>query len=165
MTTFEFNSLLVEHSKSLKGFALTLTKDAEDAADLVQETVLKAIRYKNSFAKSTNFKAWLSTIMKNTFINNYRRNVLKTNFNKETIHVTQRSYNETEDKINTKNLQKMIDDLDDSYKVPLERYIEGFKYQEIADELKLPIGTIKSRIFLARNQIISKYSSKQKVVS
>lgn len=160
MTTFEFNSLLIEQSKSLKGFAYNLTRDSEDAADLVQETLLKAIRYKNSFVKSTNFKAWLCTIMKNIFINNYRRNVLKTNFGKETVHIAQRSYNETEDRINTKNLQKLIDELDDNYKVPLERYIEGYKYQEIAEEMQLPIGTIKSRIFLARNQIINKYKPK-----
>lgn len=159
MTTLEFNSRLVEESKSLKGFALNLTRDAEEAADLLQDTIVKAIQYKDKFVRSTNFKAWMLTIMKNTFINNYRRSKLKEAACKDYIHTTDTKYNSTENIINTKELQKSIDSLTDDYKLPLERFISGYKYHEIAEEMKLPIGTVKSRIFFARNKVIKNYSN------
>lgn len=158
MTTIEFNTLLVEQSKSLKGFALNLTRDSEAAADLLQDTIVKAIQYRSSFVRSTNFKAWMITIMKNTFINNYRRNKLKENSFKEIAYTSSNKYNSTENIINTKDLQRNIDALSDEYKLPLERFISGYKYHEIAEEMNLPIGTVKSRIFFARNKVMKKYS-------
>jgi RNA polymerase sigma-70 factor (ECF subfamily) len=159
MTTIEFNSLLVEQSKSLKGFAYNLTRDAEDAADLLQDTIVKAIQYRSNFVRSTNFKAWMLTIMKNTFINNYRRSKLKATAYKEIVYTSTNKHNSTETLINTKELQNNIDALSDDYKLPLERFISGYKYQEIAEEMNLPIGTVKSRIFFARNKVIKSYTN------
>lgn len=160
MTTIEFNSLLVEQSKSLKGFALNLTHDSEEAADLLQDTIVKAIQYRDKFVRSTNFKAWMTTIMKNTFINNYRRKKLKENSVKEITYTSDTKYSSTENIINTKDLQRSIDGLSDDYKLPLERFISGYKYHEIAEEMNLPIGTVKSRIFFARNKVIKNYTNK-----
>lgn len=158
MTIIEFNSLLIEESKSLKGFALNLTRDSEEAADLMQDTIVKAIQYRDKFVRTTNFKAWMTTIMKNTFINNYRRNKLKQNSFKEISYTFHTGYNSTENSINIKDLQCCIDALTDDYKLPLDRFINGYKYHEIAKEMNLPIGTVKSRIFFARNKVMKKYS-------
>lgn len=155
MTTIEFNSLLIQQKDILKGFALNLTRNKEDALDLVQETILKALTYRDKFANKTNFKAWLMTIMKNTFINSYRRNVMGTNIKGEIKITTSKSYNQIDSYINTKDLKIAIDKLKDEYKIPFERFVEGFKYHEIAEELQLPIGTVKSRIFIARNKLAS----------
>src|SRR5690606_36652372 len=73
MTKFEFKSMVSSHAESLKLYALHFTHDDEDANDLVQDTVLKAITYHDKFKEGTNLRGWLYTIMKNTFINNYRR--------------------------------------------------------------------------------------------
>lgn len=159
MTTVEFNTLLVEQSKSLKGFALNLTRDSEAAADLLQDTIVKAIQYRDKFVRSTNFKAWMLTIMKNTFINNYRRNKLRENSFKEIIYTSDVQFSSTENIINTKEIQKKIDALSDDYRYPLEQFIKGYKYQEIADQMNLPIGTVKSRIFFARNKVIKSYQN------
>lgn len=153
MTTLEFNTLLVQESKTLKGFAFNLTRDSEDASDLLQDTIVKAIQYRSQYVRAGNFKSWLITIMKNTFINNYRRNKLKLNAISEITYTSNNKLNGTESNINAKEIEKNIENLSDEYKLPLEKFINGFKYQEIADEMKLPIGTVKSRIFFARNKI------------
>lgn len=153
MTTIEFNSLLVRESATLKGFAYNLTRDSEDASDLIQDTVLKAIQYRTQYVRAGNFKAWLITIMKNTFINNYRRKKLKYNSINEIAYLSDTKHNATESMINAKDIEKKIQDLNDEFKLPLERFINGYKYHEIAEEMKLPIGTVKSRIFFARNKI------------
>ena len=95
--------------------------------------------------------------MKNTFINNYRRSKLKATAHKEIVYTSTNKHNSTETIINTKELQNNIDALSDDYKLPLERFISGYKYQEIAEEMNLPIGTVKSRIFFARNKVIKSY--------
>lgn len=161
MTTIEFNTQLIQQKDVLKGFALNLTRNREDALDLVQETILKALTYRDKFANKTNFKAWLMTIMKNTFINSYRRNVMGTNIKSEIKITTPKYHNQIESYINSKDLQLAIDSLKDEYKIPLERFIEGFKYHEIAEELVLPIGTVKSRIFIARNKLATHLKEKK----
>jgi RNA polymerase sigma factor (sigma-70 family) len=160
MTTREFNSRLVEHNDSLRGFAYNLTRNTDDALDLIQETFLKALLYKDSFTNQSNFKAWLMTIMKNTFINAYNRSIKGNRIVEEITALSSNSHNNTEIIINTKELNKAINALKDDYKIPMQRFIDGFKYHEIADELKLPIGTIKSRIFTARGKIANTLNEK-----
>jgi RNA polymerase sigma factor (sigma-70 family) len=156
MTAIEFNTRILQEKNSLKSFAVSLTRNTEDALDLVQETYLKAMTYRSKFEDSTNLKAWLFTIMKNTFINAYRRDTkIKQLISKgDEIALNrafkQNSYSNTESRLNAKEILKQVENLDDDYKIPFTRYYTGYKYEEIAEELHLPLGTIKSRIFIAR---------------
>ena len=134
----------------------------EESKDLVQETVFKALRYKDKFNEGTNLKAWMFTIMRNIFINNYRRKVkqntiIDTSENNYVINsspITAR--NDGENKMVMKDINNAIEVLQDEVKVPFMMHFEGFKYQEIADELALPLGTVKSRIFFARKELKKK---------
>ena len=160
MTAVEFNIRLVNEKQSLKNFALSLTHYTDDALDLLQDTYVKAISYRTKFEDSTNLKAWLFTIMKNTFINSYRRAVktkqlIQTNADMAMMRAWKDNYQDiTESRINSKDLLKKIEKLDDQYKIPFTRYYNGYKYEEIAQEMQLPLGTVKSRIFLARKQLM-----------
>jgi RNA polymerase sigma factor (sigma-70 family) len=156
MTAIEFNSRILSEKSALKNFALSLTHNLDDSLDLLQDTYLKAITYREKFEESTNIKAWLFTIMKNTFINAYRRNIKTKQLISKGDDVAlnrafkQNTYNHSDSRINAKEIIKQIETLDDQYKVPFTRYYNGYKYEEIAKEMHLPLGTVKSRIFLAR---------------
>lgn len=156
MTAIEFNTRIMNEKSSLKNFALSLTRNTDDALDLLQDTYVKAITYREKFEDTTNLKAWLFTIMKNTFINAYRRNVKTRQLITKGDDVAldrafkQNSYDHSESRLNAKEIIKQIESLDDDYKVPFTRYYNGYKYEEIANEMKLPLGTVKSRIFIAR---------------
>ncbi len=159
MTQFEFHNQFNQMSALLHSFAYNLTKNVEDAKDLFQETAYRALTNRDKFRAGTNFKAWLFTIMKNIFINNYRK---KTKAN-TIMDSTDNNYyinsgnvvisNKAESNIMMKELVAMIEGLDDSVKVPFLMHYQGFKYQEIADHLDLPLGTVKSRIFFARKEL------------
>ncbi len=159
MSTIEFYGNLNLLTSSLNSFAYNLTKNQEEAKDLYQETAFRALTNKDKFTPGTNFKAWCFTIMKNIFINNYRKKVKSATI----VDTTDNLYyinsgnvsteNEGTRNIFMKELLGMIDKLDVSIKIPFEMHYDGFKYQEIADELDLPLGTVKSRIFFARKEL------------
>jgi RNA polymerase sigma-70 factor (ECF subfamily) len=146
-------------SPVLNAFAYNLTKNTEESKDLFQETAFRAMTNMDKFRPDTNLKAWLFTIMKNIFINNYRKkskantiiddteNLFYINTGGATIH------NEAESNMILSELSGMIESLDDSIRVPFMMHYQGFKYQEIADQLDLPLGTVKSRIFFARKEL------------
>jgi RNA polymerase sigma-70 factor (ECF subfamily) len=160
MTQHEFTSNLIDMKGNLQRFAMSLTSDRDTALDLVQDTYVKAITYKDKFVDYTNLKAWVFTIMKNTFINNYRRNVKENTI----IDGTQDLYyiNQPSDKgfispesiYSAAEIEKAIDSLSDEFRVPFMMHVEGFKYKEIADKLGLKIGTVKSRIFFTRQKLM-----------
>ena len=160
MTLPEFNKSLIGMKPNLQRFAMSLTSDRDTALDLVQDTFLKAITNKEKFMDYTNLKAWVFTIMKNTFINNYRHNV-KTN---TLIDGTQdlyyinlghdKGYISTESTFAEAEIEKVIDSLSDEFRLPFRMHIDGYKYKEIADELGLKIGTVKSRIFFTRQKLM-----------
>lgn len=160
MTAIEFNTRILSERVSLKNFALSLTHNSDDASDLLQDTYVKAITYREKFEESTNLKAWLFTIMKNTFINNYRRSVKTKELMSKGDEIAlnrafkQNSYDHSESRIAAKEIIRSIEQLEDQYKVPFTRYYNGYKYEEIAHEMKLPLGTVKSRIFIARKQLM-----------
>jgi RNA polymerase sigma-70 factor (ECF subfamily) len=159
MSTLEFNDKFNALTSSLNAFAYNLTKNQEDAKDLYQETAFRAITNKDKFRPGTNFKAWLFTIMKNIFINNYRKKVKKNTI----IDTTENMYfinsgativdNDAGRNILMEELEGMINNLEDSTRKPFMMHFLGYKYQEIADKLKLPLGTVKSRIFFARKAL------------
>ena len=160
MTAHEFNNSLIQMKSNLQRFAMSLTSDRDSALDLVQDTYLKAITYKEKFVDYTNLKAWVFTIMKNTFINNYRRNVKENTI----IDGTQDLYylNMPHDKgfVSPESnyahdeIEKAIDSLNDEFRIPFRMHVEGYKYHEIADKLGLKIGTVKSRIFFTRQKLM-----------
>lgn len=147
---------MLQHVESLRGYAMHFTRDSEDADDLVQDTMLKAVTYQGRFREGTNLKGWLFTIMKNTFINNYRR-LVKTSLlisqsdeipNTHLVHSA--TYNAGERTFVMEDIHAAMSGLSEEYYVPFSMYFEGYKYHEIADHLAIPIGTVKTRIHVAR---------------
>lgn len=162
MSELEFNAKFSGYTNSLFSFALNLTKDKEEAQDLFQDTAFKAIINKEKFRVGTNFKAWLFTIMKNTFINNYRRNIRKNTLMDSTdnLYFINSSSaivnNDADSEILLEELNLIIDMLDDNLKNTFRMHFNGYKYHEIAEIEQIPLGTVKSRIFLARKEIKQK---------
>ena len=156
MTKIEFNTLVIRQAIPLRSYALHFTHNADDANDLVQDTILKAITYYNKFKEGTNLKGWLYTIMKNTFINNYRRFIKMNTFVTKSDEITSPNLvfsstkNQGEAKFVMDDLKKALDRLPADYYMPFTMYFEGHKYHEIADRLVIPIGTVKTRIHVAR---------------
>jgi RNA polymerase sigma-70 factor (ECF subfamily) len=156
MTKIEFNTMVTRQSSSLKMYALHFTHDADDANDLVQDTLLKAITYYNKFKEGTNLKGWLYTIMKNTFINNYRRFMKISSFVTKSDEISSANLvfsstkNYGESKFVMDDIRLALNKLPEEYYVPFSMYFEGHKYHEIADHLEIPIGTVKTRIHVAR---------------
>lgn len=154
--TLNFDSMVSPHQAKLKAYALGFTNDEENAADLLQDTLLKAYTYFSKFKPETNFRAWLFTIMKNTFINNYRRNARaqKVVSTEEEISSNQLMYssarNNGELKFINDDIEKALKTLPENLYDPFMRYFEGYKYHEIAEEFGMPIGTVKTRIHYAR---------------
>lgn len=168
MTAVEFNTSLIGMKSNLQRFAMSLTFDRDTALDLVQDTYLKAITHKDKFVDYTNLKAWVFTIMKNTFINNYRRNVKENTIidgTQDLYYINQphdKGFISPESNYAEGEIEKAIDSLEPEFRVPFRMHLDGFKYQEIADELGLKIGTVKSRIFFTRQklmQILKDYDS------
>jgi len=159
MTALEFSYQINGMSKSLKPFAMKLTRDTDDANDLMQETFLKAFTHRDKFAEGTNLKAWLFTIMRNTFITNYQRLVRRKTFIDTTdnlhylnssVHIAQ---NLALGAFAADDIQIALDNLDEVYRAPFIMYFRGFKYHEIAEKLNIPIGTVKNRIHIARKEL------------
>ena len=156
MSNLEFNEMLLTNADFLKPFAINLTRDTEAANDLYQETLYKALANKEKYNVGTNIKAWLFTIMRNIFINDYRRKAKqKTIFdstpNDYLINLKQSSIaNAAESDMRMKEINKAIQELPEIFKTPFLLYFDGYKYNEIAELLHEPLGTIKSRIHFAR---------------
>ena len=140
---------------------MSSTLDNADSRDLVQETFLKAILSRDKFVDTGYLKAWTITIMRNTFINNYRHNVLHNTHcdridESFLINQTKASGADNPDSVYTvKEINKSIEQLKDKFRVPFKMYVAGFKYREIADTINLKVGTVKSRIFLARKLLMN----------
>jgi RNA polymerase sigma-70 factor (ECF subfamily) len=156
-----FTHKVKEHAVALKAYALYLTQDREDANDLLQETFLKAFSNYTKFTEDTNLKGWLYTIMKNTFINNYRRKVKRNTFLDSTDNeyylnsMNHSDVNAGEKKMAMDDMQAAIAKLPYELREAFMMNFRGYKYQEIADHFGIPIGTVKTRIHLAR-QVLKK---------
>ncbi len=166
MKLISFSNSLHEHKERLNTFAFSLTKNADDAKDLYQETMLRALRNESKFEPGTNLKAWLMTIMRNIFINDYR----KKSKNRVLFDSTDNLYflnsghtqisNQGENNMLSAELNTILNELDKSLKYPFLKHFEGFKYQEIAQDMKLPLGTVKSRIYFARQELKGKIENR-----
>lgn len=153
--TNELEILLQINTPTLRRFALILTGNQDDAEDLFQETAERIIRHAGRFASDTNFKAWATTIMRNSFINNYRKaknhQRHEPHFEHFNLTVSQNNaQNDGEQKMNIERIEAAIEKLDIKMRHTFKMYFNGYHYQEIADEMHEPLGTIKSRIHQAR---------------
>lgn len=161
MTALEFSYAITQSTKALKPFALRLTRDTDEAADLLQDTVLKAFINREKFSEGTNLKAWMYTIMKNTFITNYQKLVKRKTFidTTENLHYLNSAQyttkNDGERGFTMEDIQKALSHVDAAFREPFMMYFHGYKYHEIADKLAIPIGTVKNRIHLARKELKS----------
>jgi RNA polymerase sigma factor (sigma-70 family) len=156
MSAADFNQLLTNNADFLKPFAFTLTRDNESAKDLVQDTLYRALSNKEKYNVGTNIKAWMYTIMRNIFINDYRKKSRQNTIFDNTPNDFLLDYNQNavsnvaEVNLTLKDIQSAVDKLPDIFKLPFVLYFEGYKYNEIAENLHEPLGTIKSRIHFAR---------------
>ncbi len=143
----------------LKAFAFKLTRDHTLADDLVQDTALKAFKSRMKFKEGTNMKAWLLTIMRNSFINDYRKRQRKPKLQDHTDeqillnNSNQSIGNLGEEKLLVSPIIQLIKKLSDDIRIPFLMAYKGYSYNEIAEELQLPLGTVKSRIFMARKEL------------
>lgn len=159
MTILEFNDAVASHQQALRPIAMKLTRDSEKANDLIQDTLLKAIANREKFTEGTNLKAWLYTIMKNTFITNYHRITKRKTFidSTENLHFinssSQVDSNKASSKLAMDEIKFAINKLNHEYKTPFLMHFKGYKYFEIADILDIPIGTVKNRIHIARKSL------------
>jgi len=159
MTKIEFRIQLINLSEYLSRLAYRLTSDKDDAKDLVQETLFKSLKHCDKFVDESNFKAWASTIMKNTFINNYRKSVLQAIYRDQNNELSfynrtkYTGYDNPDSAYSVSEITQHIEQLEDKFRIPFKMHINGYKYREIADELNLNIGTIKSRIFTSRKKL------------
>jgi len=151
-----FQAKLLSVQRNLLNFAYSLTSNREDAYDLLQDTTLKALDSEDKYRENVNFKGWIFTIMRNLFINKYRKEarsviVIDQSEDLYQLNFSQDSGLESpEGSINAKDILDVIDSFAEEYRRPFSLYIAGYRYAEIADKMNLPLGTVKSRIHQAR---------------
>ncbi|MDH8701651.1 RNA polymerase sigma factor (sigma-70 family) [Dysgonomonadaceae bacterium PH5-43] len=159
MSAIQFQNQILALQSNMFNFAMMLTGNREDANDLVQDTTLKALNNQDKFVDNVNFKGWVLTIMRNIFINNYRKVVRSQTVIDQTedlyhLNLPQDSGFETPDGAYTvKEINKAINNLNNDLRNPFSMFIAGYKYNEIAENLDLPLGTVKSRIYFARQEL------------
>lgn len=177
----DFNEEIIPHLDALYNFGLRLTADPNDAEDLVQDTIVKAYRFFSSYEKGTNAKAWLFRILKNSYINNYRKKSKKpqeVDYDEvatfyETIRAERTETSDLEDKMFREliddDISKALDEIPEDFRtVVLLCDVEDFTYEEIANMLDVPIGTIRSRLHRGRNLLkaqLMEYAGKRGYVS
>ena len=159
MRTANFAQDLLSVQTELLNFAYKLTADREEANDLLQETSLKALDNEEKYTAETNFKGWVYTIMRNIFINNYRKALRDQTYVDQTDNQYYLNQNidiegdSTEGSYDLKEMRRIVNALPKEYRIPFSMYVSGFKYREIADKLGLPLGTVKSRIYFTRQKL------------
>ncbi|MBD5309154.1 MAG: RNA polymerase sigma factor [Muribaculaceae bacterium] len=159
MKANSFQQKILGLQSNLLSFAYQLTTNRDEAQDLLQDTTLKALDNEEKFVDNVNFKGWIFTIMRNIFINNYRQNVKKATVIDQSedlyhLNLSQDSGLSTpEGSYNVKEISAALNEFSDEYRVPFNMYIAGYKYNEIAEKMNLPVGTVKSRIFFARKKL------------
>jgi RNA polymerase sigma-70 factor (ECF subfamily) len=159
MENLQFREAVISMHTKLTHFALMLTCNVEEAKDLVQETYLKVLSSEDKYEKDTNLKAWMLTIMRNTFINDYRKRKRVNEVINENIDVSSlgqyalQAPERADINYHVKEINKHINNIDEDQRIPFEMFIDGYKYKEIADEMELSLGTVKSRIFFTRKKL------------
>lgn len=162
MTEIEFNHQVASLRPMLRTLTRRFTTDRDESLDLVQDTLLKALMYRNKFREETNLKGWLFTIMRNTYINSYRKNQRQRTSHDDTTGLyflnveDTHTFNKPERSMEFKEVWRNVNALKDELLIPFKMHTTGYKYHEIAEHLSIPIGTVKNRIFHARKEIQKK---------
>ena len=162
MNALQFKKNLVRIQENMMSFALMLTANKEDAQDLMQDTTLKVLNNQEKFIDNVNFKGWVLTIMRNIFINNYYKivrtqTIIDQNVDLYNLDITNVTAFETpEGSFQIQEISKAIENLNTDLKIPFSMYVSGYKYNEIAEKLNVPLGTVKSRIYFARQELQKK---------
>ena len=157
--TATFTQNILSMQNELRSFAMKLTCDYEDANDLLQDTTLKALDNEDKYEQETNFKGWIYTIMRNIFINNYRKNLRDQTFVDKTDNQyflnssSDLAVDSMESAYDVKEMNRVVNSMPKEYRIPFSMFVAGFKDREISDKLNLPIGTVKSRIFFTRQKL------------
>lgn len=157
----KFQDRLLSLQANMLNFAYILTSNRDDAYDLLQDTTLKALDNEDKYTENTNFKGWVFTIMRNIFINNYRRAArvsTKVDTTDELYHLNlpqDSGYQSPENSYTVNEVHDAINRFSDDYRVPFSMHLAGYRYAEIAEHMHLPVGTIKSRIYYARQRLRS----------
>lgn len=156
----EFEEQILAHMNALYNFGYRLSGNAEEASDLVQEACLRAFRFYHQYEKGTNFKAWIFTILRNTFINQYRKEAKeppKIDYDEIEGFVSVPQANRVEEEVFGESVQTALNRLPEELRTTIVLfYVEDLKYREIAKVMKCPIGTVMSRLFVAR-QLLKKH--------
>lgn len=164
MVSKKFQTKLLEIQSNMLNFAYTLTSNRDDAYDLLQDTTLKVLDNEEKYVDNVNFKGWVFTIMRNLFINNYRKASRKATITDDSedlylLNLPQDSGYETPDgSLAVQEIHRVIDSFTDDYRVPFSMHLSGYKYAEIAEKTGLPLGTVKSRIFFARKKLQQRFA-------
>ena len=158
MADKKFRAQVIGMQTNLMNFAFKLTSDRDRAQDLVQDTTLKALSAEDKFAENVNFKGWLFTIMRNIFINNYRRTVRETTIedaddNLFHLQAAQEAPDTPDGAYTVAEISQIMQSIPEDFSRPFQMHIAGYKYEEIAQQLHLPIGTVKSRIHTTRHNL------------
>ncbi|MEL7020906.1 MAG: sigma-70 family RNA polymerase sigma factor [Bacteroidota bacterium] len=153
--TNHFQQQIIQHQPYLSHLAKKFTPMSADAEDLVQETVIKLLQNEDKFQTGTNFKAWCSIVLRNTFINGYRKTETRAPQMAllRQINAQKTSNNEGAAQLAVEELERTIEGLSDTIRLPFLMFYQGYTYEEIAEQLGVPMGTVKSRIFLARKAL------------
>ena len=163
MGSSNFQTKLLGLQKNLLNFAYILTANRDDAYDLLQDTTLKALDNQDKYVDNVNFKGWVFTIMRNIFINNYRRSsraatIVDTTDNLYHLNLSQDSrFESPEESYGAAEITAAINEFPEEYRVPFSMHVAGYKYNEIAEHMNLPLGTVKSRIFFARKKLQERF--------
>ncbi|MDL2208937.1 RNA polymerase sigma factor [Parabacteroides sp. OttesenSCG-928-O15] len=159
MNALQFQKKLLGMQENMMNFALMLTANRDDAQDLMQDTTLKVLNNQEKFVDNVNFKGWVLTVMRNLFINNYHKivrtqTIIDQNADLYNLDVINDSGIDSPDgAYRIQEITKAIDALEEDLRIPFSLYLSGYKYHEIAEKLALPLGTIKSRIYFARQEL------------
>ena len=159
MNALQFQKKLLSMQENMMNFALMLTANRDDAQDLMQDTTLKVLDNQEKFVDNINFKGWVLTVMRNIFINNYHK-IVRTQtvvdqgvdlYNLDVVNDS--GFDSPDGAYQIKEITKAINSLNDELKVPFSMFLSGYKYNEIAEKLCVPLGRVKSRIFFARQEL------------
>ena len=162
MNALQFQKKLLSLHENMMNFALTLTADKNDAQDLMQDTTLKVLDNQEKFVDNVNFKGWVLTIMRNIFINNYHKIVRTQTVVDQDIDLynldimNDSGFDNPDGAYQIQEITSAIESLNEELKVPFSMFVSGYKYNEIAEALDVPLGTVKSRIFFARQELKKK---------
>lgn len=159
MNALQFQKKLLGIQDNMMNFALMLTANRDDAQDLLQDTTLKVLGNQDKFVDNVNFKGWVMTVMRNIFINNYHKvvrtqTIVDQGVDIYNLEILNESNSDTPDgSYQLQEITYAIDNLNEDLKVPFSMYLSGYKYNEISEKLNIPLGTVKSRIFFARQEL------------